>query len=77
MRKNVKLTIRHVLKVDIGVSQRSPSDHIAAHADGQDSADRAEFFEQHSLGHVRMQVSNVQRSHLDQSNVKIRVDKEK
>lgn len=59
------LTVRHVLKVNIGVSQRSPGDHVTANSNRQDGTDRAEFFEQHSFGHVRMQVPNVQRSHLD------------
>lgn len=60
---NTFLTVRHVLKVDIGVAERPSGDHVAAHPDGQNCADRAEFLEQHCLGHVRMQVSNVQRSH--------------
>lgn len=53
-RNKKKLTVRHVLKVDIGVSQRSPGDHVAANANGQNGTDRAEFLEQHSFGHVRM-----------------------
>lgn len=61
---NTFLTVRHVLKVDIGVAERPSGDHVAAHPDGQHCADRAEFLEQHCLGNVRMQVSNVQRSHL-------------
>lgn len=55
------LTVRWLLEVDVGVTQRAARGHVAAHADGQDGTSGRELLVEHGLGHVRVQVAHVER----------------
>ena len=55
------LTVRGLLEVDVGVTQRAARGHVAAHADGQDGASGRELLVEHGLGHVRVQIAHVER----------------
>lgn len=57
------LTVCGLLEVHIGVTQRSPGDHVATHTDGQHRSRRAEFLVQHCLRDVGVQVAHIQGSH--------------
>lgn len=46
------LTVRWLLEVDVRVAQRAARNHVAADADGEHRAGRAELLIQHGLGHV-------------------------
>ena len=61
--KNKVITIGRLLKVDVGVTQRPPGDHVPADPDGQDGSGRRKLFEEHCLGHIRSKVANVEGSH--------------
>lgn len=56
-------TVRWLLEVDIGISKRTPSNHVPTDPDRQDSPGRAEFLVQHGLGHVLVEVPDVQGGH--------------
>lgn len=56
-------TVSWLLEVDIGVSERTPSNHVPAHPDRQDGPGRAEFLIQHGLSHVLMEVPDVEGGH--------------
>lgn len=56
-------TVGRLLEVDIGVSERAPSDHVPAHPDGQDGPGWAEFLIQHGLSHVLVEVPDVEGGH--------------
>ena len=58
-----ELTISWLLEVDVGVAQRPPGDHVPAHPDGEDGAGRGELLEEHGLGDLGGQVSNVETRH--------------
>lgn len=60
---NKLLTIRRLLEVYIGVSQGTPGDHVPTDPDREDCSGWAEFLVQHGLGHILMQISDVQGGH--------------
>lgn len=57
------LTVSGLGEVDIGVSEGPPGDHVSAYPNGEHRSGGAEFLIQHSLRDVRVQVTNVERSH--------------
>jgi len=56
-------TISGLLEVDVCVSEGAAGDHVTANSDGQHRTGRRELFKEHGLGHISVQISNVQRSH--------------
>lgn len=62
-REGKVLTISGLLEVDVGISQRTPGDDFAAHANRQHWSGGRELFEKHRLRDVRMQITHVQRRH--------------
>jgi hypothetical protein len=54
------LTISGVVVVDVCVSQRTAGDGITADTDGGDRSDGREQLEEHSLGDVEVELSNVE-----------------
>lgn len=58
-----KPTVRRLLEVHIGVSKGASCDHVSANPNREDSSGRAEFLVQHGLGHILMQVPDVQGGH--------------
>ncbi len=61
--KNKVITIGRLLKVDVGVTQRPPGDHVPADPDGQDGSGCRKLLEEHRLGHIRSKVADVEGSH--------------
>lgn len=61
--RKCKLTIGRLLEVDVSVAQGAARDDIATDANRQDGPDCRELLEEHRLGDVTMQVSDVKRSH--------------
>jgi len=57
------LTVGRLLEIHVGVSEGAPGDHVATHTDGQDWSRRRELLVQHGLGHVLVQVADVERRH--------------
>lgn len=55
-----RLTVSWLLKVDVGVAQRATGNDVATDADGQDGSDGRELLEEHRLGDVAVQVSDVE-----------------
>ena len=56
-------TVRWLLEVHIRVSEGAPGDHVPADPDREDGSGGAEFLVQHGLGHILMQIPDVQRGH--------------
>jgi hypothetical protein len=56
------LSIRGGIVVDVGISERTTSDGVAADTNGCDWADLREELEKHSLGDGGVKLSNVERS---------------
>ena len=56
------LRINHGVEVDIGVAKGPTANRVAAHADRSHGADSVEQLEKQGLRHLRVQVTNVQRS---------------
>lgn len=56
-------TICRLLEIDVGIAQRSASDHVSAHSDGEDGTGGAELLVEHGLGHVRVQVPHIEGGH--------------
>lgn len=56
-------TVRWLLEVNIGVSKGTPGDHVPTDPDREDRSGWAEFLVQHGLGHILMQVPDVQGGH--------------
>ena len=57
------ITIRRLLEVDVCISETATSDHISANTNAQHRASCRELLKQHSLGHLGMQIPDVQRRH--------------
>lgn len=57
------LTIGRLLEVDVGVAEGASGDDVAAHANREDGPDGRELLEQHRLGDVCVQISDIERSH--------------
>lgn len=57
------VTIGWLLKVNVGISEGSTSDHVPADPDGEDGPGGAELLVQHGLGDILVQVAHVQGGH--------------
>merc|ERR1719284_2337386 len=55
--------ISRLLEVDVGVSEGPPGDHVSADTDGEDGSGRGELLEQHGLGDLGSQVTNIEAGH--------------
>jgi len=53
------LSVLNMVEVDIGISERSASDGVAANTDGCDGSDSIEDLKEHSLGDIGIDVPDV------------------
>ena len=51
------------MEVNVGVSKGPPGDHVSADTDGEDGSGRGELLEQHGLGDLGSQVTNIEAGH--------------
>lgn len=61
--RSCPLTVSRLLEVDIGIAERSPSDHVSTDPDGEDGPRRAELLVEHGLGHIWVQVPHIEGGH--------------
>ena len=63
VRSEAELTVGRLLEVDVGVAERPASDHVPADPDREDGSSSGELLEEHGLGHVGGEITDIEGGH--------------